>query len=347
MRSMDWDAMGEVWAERLGGDPRDDGNALAELMRTELIARGTVRRASLIAAIGALLGEARDAHTERVTELLERLEQIGDAVAGRAGLVAAAPLRIVRRGGGRYLVIGTQPTRELERVLNVRGFSAGVPRAIALPAPEAETFERAVAAIGAVLTADEWARLHRAAHGREWLEILEDSDDDPPESAVPVDWSQRQVYLANASEPVEARRWVRDPDAKLAGLVRVWRPDRRPTFGWVRTAGTASIRRLTREEGLRTRFALDLTQNVGTTLQALHDACGVSFACGVWLPSAEYRYLACVADAIERSASGISVRCSHDAWPTVVRVLNERLGLRFASSEGPRDGGQAPSSSAA
>lgn len=334
MHLIDEDAVHKAWSKRLGGDPRADEHALAELVRAEVTARGTVRRASLLAAVGMFLGDTDGAHAERAADLLERLEQVGDVVYGRAGVVAAAPLRVVRRGGGRYLIIGAQPTRELERALAVGGVAAGMPRTVALSAEATEAFERGAASIGAVLSADEWAGLERVPFGREWLEVLEDGCDDPLEGAAPIDWSQRQAYLADPSEAVEARRWVRDPDAKLVGLVRAWREDRRPVYGWVRADRPESVRRLTRDEGLRTRFALDLTRNAGLTLHARHGGDGISLACGVWLPRAEYRYLACVAEAVERTATGVSVRCAHDTWPDVARMLSHRLGLRATFAGG-------------
>ncbi len=334
MHPIDEDAVHKVWCEQLRGDPRTDERALAELVRGELTARGTVRRASLQAAVCAFLGDGDGAHADRVADLLERLEQVGDMVYGRAGVIAAAPLRVVRRGGGRYLVLGAPPTRELERVLAVGGVAAGLPRTLALSAEAMEAFERTVVSAGALLSADGWAGLERVAYGREWLEILEDGRDEPHEGPVPVDWSQRQVYLADPSEAVEARRWVRDPDAKNVGLVRAWREDRRPVYGWVRADAPETVQRLTRDEGLRTRFALDVTRYAGMTLHARHGGDGISFVCGVWLPRAEYRYLACVAEAVERTATGVSVRCGLDAWPDVVRVLSGRLGLKVRVAEG-------------
>lgn len=327
MQSVDEDAVHRVWSERLGGDPRTDERALAELVRGELIARGTVRRTSLLAAVCVLLGDTDSAHTDRVADLLERLEQVGDMVYGRAGFVGAAPLRVVRRGGGRYFILGAQPTRELERALAISGIAAGMPRALA-PASEAvEAFEGKAASAGALLSADEWAGLERVPSGREWLEMLEDGRDEPLEGPAPVDWSQLQAYHADPSEAVEARRWVRDPAAKIVGLVRAWREDRRPVFGWVRADRPETVQRLTRDEALRTRFALDVARNAGMTLHARHGGDSISFVCGVWLPRAEYRYLACVAEAVERTATGVSVRCGLDAWPLVTRILRDRLGL--------------------
>ena len=316
--------------------------ALAEALRCELSARGMASGRSLCERTGALFQPLATLDAGRVREVLEELAASGDATPGPGGMFAAAPLRVVRLGAGRYALHGTLPTAHLRLSLPLKDLEGGVTRFATL-APDQETaLADAISRLGGlVLSPRRWAGLDRVPPaGPEWLEELNhrlDQDRAPAgtlDDCLVTPW---QAYRPDAGGP-PGQRW-RSAEAEDAhpGL---WRA--RHEYGWWRFAwtggrspGSAPHTRLTRDEACRTQFALDRQAGSSLAVVVSKRQNEVELEVDAFLPRAEYRYLTTLGKRIEADGAP-RYQVPIALWNEAATTLQERLGHRAEHSTGWR-----------
>ncbi len=88
---------------------------IADQLRSELSARTTCSRRALCERVRQQLDPIKALELDEVRDVLSELENNGDVTPGPRGVIAAAPLRLVILGAGRYLVRGAISNRSLRR----------------------------------------------------------------------------------------------------------------------------------------------------------------------------------------------------------------------------------------
>ncbi|HEY7307836.1 MAG TPA: hypothetical protein VH643_00615 [Gemmataceae bacterium] len=307
--------------------------ALAEALRCELSARGMASGRSLCERAETLLQPLAALDTARVREVLEQLAASGDATSGPGGMFAAAPLRVVRLGAGRYALHGTLPTARLRLSLPLKDLEGGVTRYATVAADQETALADAISRLGGlVLSPRRWAGLDRVPPaGPEWLEELShrlDQDRVPAgalDDGLVTPW---QAYRPDVGGP-PGQRW-RSAEAEDAhpGL---WRA--RHEYGWWRfswtggrSPGSAPHTRLTRDEARRTQFALDRQAGSSLAVVVRKGQNDVELEVDAFLPRAEYRYLTTLGRRVEADGPPRYL-VPIGTWEEAAATLQERLGV--------------------
>jgi len=134
--------------------PEPSEERIADLLRADVSASGSVLRSTAIRRIQMALGGDEQVK-EGIGSVCERLEADGDFHASRGGVLNATPLRLIGVGGGRYRVIGSAPERWLSQMLPGE-LKTGLIRE--LEAGGFGELERAVKGVkGVILSPEAWA----------------------------------------------------------------------------------------------------------------------------------------------------------------------------------------------
>lgn len=332
MKVIDPERMLSVSRESTGYAP-PDAKALTEMVRSELWARGVTTRRVLCDRITSLVQPLSNVKKEDVLSVLDEMERTGDVTVGPRGGVAAAPLRIVDAGSGRFRLFGSLPSGLISNVVSV-----GTGREIS------ENSEETVSALieqygGVQLTVERWAGFDRVLPAcPKWLEQLDarlESEAREPggfDNELNGIW---MVYRPLVTNGGGSKSPWRKPVANEEGnLWRGW-----SIYGWpinVWTAGrnptVARYMRLTSDEASRTTFALCLQAGVRTTFKA--DAMGIDMVISfdTYLPIAEYRYLMTIGAIQDLGGTKRAFRIPLEMWPQVEVKLKERLGVTIEST---------------
>lgn len=321
----------------------DRDKLAAELLRAELWGRRVSQRRSLLLAVIERARPCLSLGLEDLAAILESLEYQGDVTAGSNGRVAAAPLRAVDLGDGRFRLHGGPDTRRLSTWLESEITSAKTTREVSV-STNLGAFRSAVEAQGgALLTPERWSGLDSSevADGS-WLDGLDLDLGSQPQAldddTLALDW---RGYEPRA-EATQSERFVNTP-----GSARLWRA--RATNGrrhWWWTNGerpeSGKGLRLRETDALRTAFALDRVAGFPIAMRATTVEQGVEVAIAGDLPQAEYRYAATLGVRVQRSEpsgkpeqpgqterAGWATFCfPRERWLRVEPLLLERLGLR-------------------
>lgn len=339
-----------------GGDLSDMTSVahLADELRAHLLSLGSAPRASLLRRVARLLAPVGAVDGAQLEEVCRTLERRGDFLGAPGGIVAAAPLRLVETGGGRWLVVGCLPTVLVRKALPAVTVTAGVGRAAVASSPEGASVKEAVESLGGrVLSAEEWAGLSRtpAADGA-WLEDLAlrlDGEGALSKAGLATRWDEAFVYRTRRGEGGPLR-WEKADVTESASLLRARQAGGWFAYGWGSLRGPNEAPHpfveLTRDEAGRTERALDRVAGVPRALSFSTEQ-GVAASADtregllwmtldVGLPAAEYRFLLAIADVRDEDGRPVRLGFSADGLARATGMLKERLGIevRGAGLEG-------------
>jgi hypothetical protein len=322
-----------ILAESIVGEP-SSCEAIADLLRHEVLARGRCPRHFAIGRVCRLAAPAVLLDAKNVDEVCEGLERQGDVLLGDGGYLYAAPVRLVAVDEGVFQFICTIPSSQLISSVPGEWTYQDVKRTCRVAQPLAEP----VAALGAiVLTPAVWAGLeHAPSADAEFLQWLDSRLAASPRRAgslehdEPLEWMVCQVLASGPS-------WRRK--GKANGIARLWRARhqwRRWIYAWTSGAApsTQDFIALNADEGARATFALAVAANTPFLASVERSPSNMTITIPGWLPLAEYRYLSTCAEFIGGTGHGSRWVVRVSMFDAVQRTLASRLGLQF-------DGGRA------
>ena len=267
-------AAARSWVREGEGSDTTSAAHLADELRAHLLSLGSAPRASLQRRVARLLAPVGAVDGAQLEEVCRTLERRGDFLGAPGGVVAAAPLRLVETGGGRWLVVGCLPTVLVRKALPAATVTVGVGRAALASSSEGASVKEAVESLGGrLLSAEEWAGLSRtpAADGA-WLEDLAlrlDGEGALPKAGLVTRWDEAFAYRARGEEGGPLR-WERALATESASLLRARQAGGWFAYGWGSLRGPNEAPHpfveLTRDEARRTERALDRAAGVPRAL---------------------------------------------------------------------------------
>lgn len=303
---------------------------LADLLRAEVTARGSSTRW----AVAQRIARAGAAERSVVEDLCRQLEAEGDFSTASGGVLHVTPVRLVACGPAVYRVISSLPTARLCTKLPGTVDANGARRALHLSADDPPVEKLVSKAGGLVLTPDQWARLELVPPAdKEWLRAVDERLRWLPESAGSLERDGALDWRGFALTD-DGPRYRRD--AKDA---RLWRA--RSAFGrWLFAWGAAGVSpalgdfvSLAWDDANRTTFAVAQAAGAPVAATLTRAASHAVLKLDIWLPRAEFRYLAMIA-----TPSGEHHK---NTWsiPTAlvddtVATLQTRLGLSITEEVG-------------
>ena len=316
---------GAAWGANLDAD-----DAVAEVLRAEVTARGSCRRSATLAHVQRMLAAFIEISPERVADICQTLVQQGDFSLASGGVLHATPLRAVEIEAGGWRIISSLPLRYLQARLPATLLCTGTQRQLVFPTSDETDVSAAVDALrGVKMSASTWAGLELAPKADDsWLAALEEQLKWLAEPAGNLDHDGKLDWQAlYISE--EGTRWRRDGQAPA----KLWRA--RTVGGYWVFAWTGSEEapsavpfiRLSQDDANRTVFAL--ARSVDQALQLSVTPDGDKSIIGIrdWLPRAEYRYLSTMAQPLSRESHMDRWALPTEKEEEVLSILVERLGL--------------------
>ena len=324
-------------ANGIFGNLYGSSDIVIETLRSELTARVVSNRLALCKRVKDSVAPIIAAELDSILSQLELLEINGDATRGPRGKVAAAPLRAVKTGPGRYNLYGTLPSTDLLGKMPIETFDKLLgSRSITVKNENEERFGHAVSKLsGKVLTPEQWAGLgKREPAGAEWIETLNHRLDqggkDPGfvRTEFPESW---RVYRPEPQNDTQYKRWKK----KLGdGEDRLWKC--RGFYGrWLyvwtdgRVPDVSSQIKLSTDNALRTMYSLDSVSQLPLQFDCEESDQDVHLAVNALIPVAEYRYITTIGKRIESSGFPFQYRFRLDVWPAARKMLSERLQVVF------------------
>jgi hypothetical protein len=321
----------EVARQSWAADP-DSQTAVAEALRAELWARRVSTRRALCQRVVYLMQPVRRLDLDSVILILAELERSGDVTVGDSGRLAAAPLRAVDLGGGRYRLFGGPATTQLQQLLGQKAIADAFSRQVTLSEDSATVFRQRLAAIGGVIiTPEQWSGLDRTPPADEaWLAGLDDELRHNPgaPAALQGGYDDWRCYVPDCGEAEPRLRWKKSP-SDVPGCL--WRARHARGFRiHVWTSGDNPLQgthlRLSQDQAARTAFALDRAAGCSVVMEGKDDGAFLELSVRAFLPIAEYRFLLTLCERIE--VTGIPrYRVPQHVWPQVVSTLETRLGV--------------------
>lgn len=302
--------------------PEPSEECIADLLRADVSASGSVLRSTAVRRIQMALGGDEEVK-ERIGSVCERLEVDGDFNASKGGVLNATPLRFIGVGGGRYRVIGSAPERWLRQILPGE-LKTGLIRE--LEAGGFGELERAVKGVkGVILSPEAWAGFEFTPEANaEWLEFLNGRLTYEAKTGQMDPEAGWQAFVIHQ----DAWRWRHSVEG--LGLWRAWMNG---YYRWVwSTPGqdmNAKAIELTQDEGTRTCFALARAAGVAIPAHLESHGEDVRFWIEAWLPRAEYRYLRLLSKDLKRDGSRVEWTFTRENWERVYPSLNTRLGIEL------------------
>lgn len=310
---------------QVAGEP-ETVEALSELIRGEVHARGHAPRAVTLSRVARLLTPVVNVTTERLEQTCDALEREGDVVLTPGGVLHATPTRVVALER-RARVFGSVPTRVLAVALGRNVAAAGAGRTVAAAADLAD----AVAKVGgAIITPESWAGLdHTPMADPAFLEALDQRLEWEPLPATALEKDGALEW--RTWEPTgEGGRWRRGNEGRLwwararfGGHHRAWTAGGPPT--------TKPFVELRADDADRARFALSRDVVGASVLRVERAGTHVTLEVPGWLPRPEYRWLSLHAEPVPESKGRRWVITAHQEVP-VTKLLTERLGLIVEAS---------------
>ncbi len=296
-------------------------DAVDEALRAFISAWGVVSSRVLLDRVVAQLDASAD-HQALVRSRLDALEDCGDVLAGPRGMIAAAPVFEVAMAGGQRLLVGAAPDRVLRESFPEVVLTPGAPRRVV----DGVSTEALTARFGGLsVTGARWAGLDDTLRADEALLASLRSRAAAAEEAGALEAldPSAERYLTASARGTRTYPWRGDLEAGMPAVVRWGGLAGEPRFGWA--VSPSQVFALGRDEALRATWALERTIAGGVQLAWEVGETSVDFTLTARLPAAEYRYL--TASGATRSRDGGRWSVPTAAWPDVLAVLRDRLGV--------------------
>lgn len=312
--------------------PIGSDEAFAGCLRRELGALGNTTRRVLLDLVTARLGRVGAADRDRILSVVQQLETLGDITRGPGGRLAAGPLRLVTvREGAEYLVLGCHSRKALcEGSGGLDLVTQGSLRRLRVTAEALPATKQRVAELaGRFVSAEQWSGCDREpVADSAWLERLTARLDSLPTS-VPCVWERVQAYVPTQEVDQQFRRWKDLSKAtENPALVRSRQPGGWFSYGWLRSE-PSNLLALSKQEALRTMFALDRTARAPLRLPSKEQGAGVELSLTALLPFPEYRLVVSHGEPIPGDGPPLRFRVPKEAWEQLASALQERLGLEL------------------
>ncbi len=296
--------------------------AIADVMRAELVALGQTRRWVLETRVFALLAHF-GVTEEGVAETLRALESAGDLVLGPGGEVARTPLRALVLRPGWWMIAGSLPSTDIRAALGVS--PRGLPRRLSTDDDQRVcVFVQEMG--GRVLDVARWSGLDRVAT-QEWffaeLEARIDSASRFADRASSLSWEGIEVF--NPGQTTAGKTWMNAPLDREATLVRARQTGGWRAYAYARKFGDKQeFVPLTSDEARRIQFVLAAKAGAPVRLSATRKDTMVEIALPVLLPLAEYRWLAAMG---EMQNTPRQVRLDESIFQDARVMLADKLGV--------------------
>lgn len=309
------------------GHAHSDAGAIAELARNELWARKVVTRRTLLDRIVTLAQPLVEVEKEVIQGILDEMEKNGDITTGPRGALAAAPLRVVSAGDGRYRIFGTLPNRFFPATKLV-----GTVREITDDAGD-QIAELLCQYGGVKLSAERWAGFDRVQPaGPDWLKCLDarlESEACEPalfDNEVNGTW---MVFRPIVDTGKSSSRWKKPAENDDGRQWKGWSYYGWPIHLWTGGGSPSKVPslRLTSDEAARTTFALAMDACSPIVIRANVIGTDVALSCETFLPIAEYRYLITIGEVQDVVETKRAFKVPLEIWPQVDAKLKERLGV--------------------
>lgn len=316
-------------------DDLDRDTTIAEALRAELWARKVTTRRSLCGRVLESIIPVSDVGLDDIKRVLKQLEVIGDVTVGDEGRLAAAPLRIIRMSSGRFLLAGGPESSKLGLILGSNVVPYNIVRETAPTHVDAMLV--AAANFGAItISPEQWSGLDRTpAANAEWIATQDQLllDNQKSVAALPATANEWQYYSPVPSDRATKSRWRQLQGAESAQLWRVkqengywfyaWTPGSHPSAG--------GHIRLSENEGMRTRFALDRAAEASPKCKSTEQNGNIVLVIGTRIPRPEFKYLLTLGKLL--NAADYSYIFPESEWTNVVSTLEKRLGLIILNTE--------------
>jgi hypothetical protein len=309
--------------EQALGAPLSTTEAAADLLRQEVTARGRCAKHLLVARVCRLAAPAMLLEPEDVADLCDDLEREGDVVVGEGGIVYPAPSRVISLGDGTHRFVCAIPSVRLRALFEGEWTHRGVRRDCCLRG----TAENAARALGGiVLTPEAWAGFDRVppADG-EWIEALDARLAHAPEPLGSLERDEALEWRGLALDP-QGPRWMRTESARLwrarhrwAGWFHAWSAGASPSVG--------PFVKLRADDGARTTYAFGRSSEHPLQARLSTGAGEATLTLPAWLPLAEYRYLAAIAECAKRDGSSSEWNIPTSIVDEASSALSTRLGF--------------------
>ena len=311
--------------ERLGVEPTSD-EALADLLRTGVHARGQTPRALALGRVSRLLRPVVDVDEERLATACDSLVREGDLICAPGAVLAATPLRAVPLASRVARLYSSLPNTTLAALLGVPSENRGATRTVVWEDGLSASVEKAG---GRVLSPEAWAGLDHVPPADDALLSRLDER---------LAWESETAGSLEGDGLLDWLGWVPDgqPPAwrREAGGSRLWwartayRGHRRAWAAGNGSPAECSFISLTADEADRTRFALLRLAGASPPVFIERSEGHSILEVPAWLPRPEYRWLSLQAEMIDDSSQGARWRLPPDEESLVAALLSKRLGLK-------------------
>lgn len=289
------------------------GADLAEILREELFAAGTLSRALLQRRVNARTGGTL---IGRLATEIEELATWGDLTEGDDGLLAAAPVRVIDRGEGRGFWLGTAPRRWLARRLPGLQIGEGRPRTVVLTM----ALESEIQTIGGLLLPlSAWAGLDHVLPSVVWITYQKSRIERAAVvngALVPAEWSP--AFYAPSSG------WKSGLPTDDGPTLLRWREYAQPRMGLA--AGNRLVG-LSGDEARRGLLALHREAGLPLSFVRQDQGDQVELSTEVWLPAAEWRLMVGLSSAVHRSGKAMVATMPSAVAEQMIKAL-QGAGLR-------------------
>lgn len=320
--------------QSLGISSTSPEDMVAELLRSELTARGVSGRRNLCDRILQLMQPPVVVTRDLVKEVLFSLEKAGDISAGPNGQIAATPLRAVKLAENRYQIFGSMPHGQLVNFFSKSKLSAGLTRILNLKGDDRKKIKETLEALaGLELTPERWAGMDKVgAADKSWLNGLNNRLISQPVSSGSFDQQTRdewQVYQPDKAKLLQKARWHKNKKSSKGNLWRIWHERGWPIYCW--TVGdspeTSEQIRLSADEANRTMFALDKLKDAIISCKITKKRNKTDVQIGGFLPKEEYRYLITKGNFTGKDGDYFCFQFRNTVWEECADLLTKRLGI--------------------
>lgn len=322
----------EILATSLGGQVGDD--ALAELVRLDVLAWGGRARHLILGALSAHSGETTP--FPRGEALLDRLIRIGDILEGAASILWPAPVRVITMPSRGSLLLGTIPTTAVLAAMGANSVVGGAPRRLSSALPP-EALETLTASLGGVLLdVVSWAGVDREPSSVRTLDDVVERASRSLSSELddPTTWLEPRVFSLKEPPALEPAYWKSGSIDSANTLVRGKR-DGYDIWGWTVSHRTSiRVLRVGKDEAARLAFGWLFRQGTPARIEVRHMPLGgVHVRLPRRLPSAEYRLLSNLGATVGDDARMLSL--DDAAWSLIEPILIERLHVQVVETDFP------------
>lgn len=320
--------------QRLGLTCTSPEDFVAELLRSELAARGVCGRRSLCDRVVKLLESTAPVNRDFVKDILLSLEKAGDVSIGPNGQIGATPLRAVKLADNKFQLYGTVTHHQLVTLFAQSKLSGGITHVLGLKGRDRQNFHEVLNELGGLeLSPERWAGMDKiGAADQAWLDGLDDRLAMQSRPAGSFDQEARddwQNYRSDKAKLMQKARWQKKDISGKGNLWRIWHARGWPIYCWTdgESPEQAEQIRLSADEANRTMFALDKVSGAGISCKISERKNKIHMQIGGFVPRAEYRYLITKGMFTGKDGDYFCFQFNTAMWKEVSELLNERLGI--------------------